>query len=140
MNALITEDVLQMVSKQIDALEKWGHGSQELNETAFNEAFNTDKYLYGFFEDNQGIRERFSNTMTWVSGMDAMSYRHILAGFDWPSLGEATVVDVAGSLGACSVKIAEANPRLKMIVQDLPEIVKRAQDPASSVVPEAIRG
>ena len=140
MNAWLVEDVLQMIANQVDALEKWGHGSQELNETAVNYAFNTDKYLYGFLEDNQPIRERFSNTMTWVAGADAMSYRHILAGFDWASLGEATVVDVAGNVGACSVKIAEANPQLRMIVQDLPEIVKRAEEPTTSIVPEDMRG
>jgi 6-hydroxytryprostatin B O-methyltransferase len=139
MNAWTVNDMTKMVANQVEALEKWGHGSQELNETAVNYAFNTDKYLYRFFEENRDIRERFSNTMTWVSGMDAMSYRHILSGCDWAALGEATVVDVAGNMGACSVKIAQANPKLKMIVQDLPEIIKRARDPATSVVPEDLR-
>lgn len=139
MNAWISEDVLQMVAKQVGALERWGHGSQDLNKTAFNYAFDTDKYLYGYFEENQGIRERFSNTMAWAATSDAMSHRHVLAGYDWASLGEGTIVDVAGNIGACSVRIAEANPNLKMIVQDLPEIVKRAQDPASSVVPDNMR-
>ena len=139
MNAWIAEDVTKMVATQVETLDKWGHGSQELNETAVNYAHNTDKYMFGFFEENPGIRGRFSDTMTWVASSDAMSYRHILAGYEWASLGEATVVDVAGNVGACSVKITEANPKLKMVVQDLPEVVKRAQDPATSVVPEAMQ-
>ena len=139
MNAWVTEDIVQMIASQVGALERWGHGSQEFNKTAFNYAFETDKFMYRYFEDHQGIRDRFSNTMAWAATSDAASHRHILAGYDWPSLGEGTVVDIAGNIGACSVKIAEANPKLKMIVQDLPEIVRRAQDPASSVVPENMR-
>ena len=139
MNAWVCEDVLQMVAKQVGALEKWGHGSQKLDKTAFNHAFDTDKYLYGYFEGHQGIRERFSNTMAWAATSDAMSHRHILAGYDWASLGEGTVVDIAGNIGACSVQIAEADPGLKIIVQDLPEIVRRAEDPSSSVVPDKMR-
>lgn len=139
MNQIMAEDTLKMVSKQVEALEKWGHGSQDFTQAAFNEAFQTDKYIYGYMEDHEELGSRFSKTMAWVSGLDAMSYRHILAGFDWASLGEAIVVDVAGNVGACSLKIAEANPKLKMIVQDLPEVVKRAQDPSTTMIPEPLR-
>ena len=139
MNAWTVEDVSRIIPHQIDALEKWGHGSQELNETSVNHTFNTDKYFHGFLREQPEIRERFVDTMTWVASADGMSYRHILNGFDWASLGEATVVDVGGNMGACSVKIAEANPRLKVVVQDLPEIIQRAQDPAMSIVPDTMR-
>jgi 6-hydroxytryprostatin B O-methyltransferase len=139
MNSLMVEDNLKMVAKQIEALERWGHGSQDITQAAFNEAFETDKYIYGYFEDHEALGTRFSNTMSWTSTLDPMSSRHVLAGYDWASLGDATIVDVAGSLGAHSVQIAQANPKLKMIVQDLPEVVKRAKDPSTTVVPEDMR-
>jgi 6-hydroxytryprostatin B O-methyltransferase len=138
-NAFVAEDVLPIVAKQVDALDKWGHGSQELTQTALNYAYDTDKYMFAYLEENHVVRERFGNVMVFTTGADAMSYRHILTGFDWAALGEATVVDIAGSMGACSVQIASANPKLKLIVQDLPNVIERAQDPQQSVVPEELR-
>ena len=64
-----------------------------------------------------------------------MSRDYIARGFDWPSLGAGKVVDVAGNMGQCSVEIAKANPKLSIIVQDLPGVIDLAKDPKSSIVP-----
>lgn len=138
-NGFISEDTFSIASKQIEALEKWGHGSQEPNQAALNYAYHTDKPMYDYYEENADVRERFSKLMTYVSGMHYMSDVHIAAGFDWAALGEGTVVDVAGNVGHCSVTIARANPKLRIVVQDMPEIIKSAQDPATSVIPEDLR-
>lgn len=44
---------------------------------------------------------------------------HVIAGFDWQSLGDAVVVDLGGSHGHISIAIARKFPSLKFIVQDL---------------------
>jgi hypothetical protein len=134
-----TINTINYAMHQLDALDKWGHGSQEPNEAALNIAHNTDKSMYEYYEDNQEVRERFSSLMTYVSSMDAMANKYVAAAFDWASLGEVTIVDVAGNVGHCSIPIAESNPKAKIIVQDLPQIVERAKNPATCVIPEAIR-
>lgn len=42
---------------------------------------------------------------------------HVVNGFPWEDLGEATVVDLGGSHGAISVALARKYPSLKLIVQ-----------------------
>jgi hypothetical protein len=132
-------NTIEYVIKQNDAFEKWGHGSQEPTESALSVVHNTDKSMYEYYEENQEVRERFSNLMTFVSKMDAMSNTYVAAGYDWASLGEVKVVDLAGNVGHCSVAIAKANPKASIVVQDLPEIIKRAKDPATCVIPEELR-
>lgn len=138
-NAYCSMNTVEYISKQIDAFEKWGHGSQEPNEAALNIAHDTHKSMYEYYEENDEVRERFSNVMTYVSKMDAMSNTYIAAGYDWASLGEVKIVDVAGNMGHCSAAIAQANPDAKIVVQDLPGIIKRARDPATCVIPENLR-
>lgn len=138
-NAYCSLNTMDYVTKQIDAFEKWGHGSQEPTEAALNIAHGTDKSMYEYYEENKEVRERFSDLMTFVSKMEAMSTAYIAAGYDWASLGQVTIVDVAGNMGSCSIAIARANPKAKIIVQDLPAVIKRAKDPATCVVPEHMR-
>ena len=47
-------------------------------------------------------------------------------GFDWGSLGDATIVDVGGGHGPVGIGLAETFPDLKFIVQDLPDVVEGA--------------
>lgn len=135
LNEYTSLNAIEYVLKQNDAFERWGHGSQEPNEAALNVAHNTELSMYDYYEQNQEVRERFSNMMTFASKLDAMSNVYVAAGYDWASLGEVSIVDVAGNMGYCSVPIAKANPKAKIIVQDLPAIIKRAKDPSTSVIP-----
>ena len=137
-NAYASLETFDYVGKQIEAFEKWGHGSQEPNQASLNAFHKTDKSMYEYYEEVQVTRERFSNLMTYASSMDAMSNVYVAAGFDWASLGEVKVVDLAGNMGHCSIPIAKANPRAQIVVQDLPEIVTRAQDPSTCVIPQEL--
>jgi hypothetical protein len=51
----------------------------------------------------------------------------VISGFDWASLGEATVVNVGGSHGLVNIDIAKAFPKLHFIVQDLPKVIEDAR-------------
>ena len=54
---------------------------------------------------------------------------HLLANYPWSSLAAgSTVVDVGGSDGYVSVQLARAFPHLRLVVQDLPDIVAGAGD------------
>ena len=52
---------------------------------------------------------------------------YLVGGYAWDSLGDSTIVDVAGSEGHISFAIAEKFPRLKFVVQDLPDVAERAK-------------
>lgn len=134
------KDTFEMAAAQIPAIEKWGHGAQEPNEAALNYCYNTDKRMFQYYDEVPEKGQRFSTLMTYVSGMYTMSNVHIADGFDWASLpAGSTVVDVGGNVGHCSIAIAKANPSVKCTIQDLPSMISRASDPATSVIPEELR-
>lgn len=60
-------------------------------------------------------------------------------GFDWASLGEATVVDVGGSSGGVSILLAERFPALNFVVQDLSEAIEGAAEKVPTNVARRIR-
>ena len=131
----LTEDCAPMVPHQLDAIEKWGHGSQEPNETAVNLAYGGNGSFYDFIQSDPVRTRRFGKTIQQVLQQPASSLKHIQPGFDWVSLGDGTVVDVGGHIGYCAVGIAEAAPKLRLIVQDRPEVVAIAEDPKTSAIP-----
>lgn len=122
-----------------DALEKWGHGCQEPDTTAFQLFYNTDESMWKYYEKHDDVRTWFSDLMTHASGMTAMQKEFVALGYDWAALGDATIVDVAGNVGHASIPIARANPRAKIIVQDLPQIIESTQQAKKSVIPAELR-
>jgi 6-hydroxytryprostatin B O-methyltransferase len=135
----LTEDCAPMVAHQIDAIEKWGHGSAEPNQTAVNYAYNFDGPFYHFIPADLVREKRFGVTIRQVSQQPASSFKHIQAGFNWDLLGNGTVIDVGGHIGYCAVAIAQAAPKLHLIVQDRPDVVAIAKDPKTTAVPEELR-
>lgn len=135
----LTEDCAPMVAHQIDAIEKWGHGSQESNQTAVNHAYGVDGAFYDFLSADPVRERRFGKAISNVYVQPSSSVNHIRDGFDWGLLGNGTVVDVGGHIGYCAVAIAQASPKLTVIVQDRPGVVDIAEDPKTSVVPEDLR-
>lgn len=135
----LTEDCAPMVAHQIDAIEKWGHGSQEFNQTAVNYAYGCDGPFWEFIGSDPVRERRFGMTIKRVAHQPASSLKHIVAGFDWKSLGKASVIDVGGHIGDSAVTIAEAAPELRLIVQERPEVVAMAQDAKTTVVPAELQ-
>jgi 6-hydroxytryprostatin B O-methyltransferase len=138
-NAYVVEDCLPMAAKHVEAVEKWGHGAQEPTQSALNLAYNTNLPFFPFFNSDPARRDRFSKVMQASAKQDIFDSRHILETFDWPSLGEATVVDVGGNIGHASVVIAAANPKIKCVVEDLLPTIALAQDPETTIVPSELK-
>jgi hypothetical protein len=135
----ITEDAFPCANAQIAALEKWGHGSPEANESGFSNAFDTKLSVFEFYKQDPVRGARFAKCMHYQTKGDSLSIKNVVRGFDWAALGPVTVVDIAGSLGHCSVAIVEAAPQIKCIVQDLPNVVAVAQDPKTCIVSPQLR-
>ncbi|MCJ1319528.1 hypothetical protein MMC15_004864 [Xylographa vitiligo] len=113
----------------LDALKKWPD-SQEANETGFSIANDTDKSFYQVFGESPERAHRFGNAMKTFTKGTGYLVKHVVTGYPWASLGEGTIVDVGGSDGFISNEIALAYPKLKVIVEDLPQALDSVQVPS----------
>ncbi|KIV81899.1 hypothetical protein PV11_04048 [Exophiala sideris] len=136
LNSYSSERGFPVASCFNEALDKWGHGSQEPNETAFNVFHETELPMFDYYEENPASGAPFHQVMQHFTKTPALSHEHIKTAFDWKSLSHTTVIDIGGSLGHASVAILESNPTLSCIVQDLPKPVAQATNPSTSIVPE----
>jgi hypothetical protein len=80
--------------------------------------------MFQFFEEHPDRMRRFKAAMSFLQTFPGLENSYVLTGFDWASLGKATVVDVGGSHGLVSIDIAKAFPDLHFIVQDLPKVIE----------------
>jgi hypothetical protein len=64
--------------------------------------------------------------MSFFTTGEEYALRHLTSGYPWADIPSGTVVDLGGSHGDTAFAIARANPHLKLIVQDLPEVVANA--------------
>ncbi|KAI4132161.1 MAG: hypothetical protein LQ338_000827 [Usnochroma carphineum] len=109
----------------VGATEKYGVTDKK-NETAFNVARNTDLPFFDYIGQHPEQGKQFAAYMKNVLASEGTKVGHLVNGFDWASLGEATVVDVGGSRCHATIALASAFPQLKFIVQDLPETIANA--------------
>jgi 6-hydroxytryprostatin B O-methyltransferase len=79
--------------KLVEATEKWGTTLKK-NQTAFNIARNTDLPYFDYVAKNPELGKKFSAYMRNVTSSEGTSLKHLVNGFDWAGLGDATIVDV----------------------------------------------
>jgi hypothetical protein len=100
----------------------WGNlmHSVKTGEIAFDNFFGAD--IWKYFEQNPEDAAVFNNSM---SGVTAATNEEILALYDFSSFG--TVVDIGGGHGGLITSILKANPKLKGILLDAPQVVEGAR-------------
>ncbi|PLN78237.1 S-adenosyl-L-methionine-dependent methyltransferase [Aspergillus taichungensis] len=108
-----------------DALAKWGC-SQKPNEAGYNIAMKTDKTVWEILDQDQAAQETFGKLMGSASSVLG-PIDGLISAYDWAGLGDAMVVDVAGSLGHISQKLAAHFPRLEFVVQDYEAICRQGE-------------
>lgn len=89
--------------------------------------------MFDFFEEHPERMSRFKDAMSFLSTFPGLENSYVVKGYDWASLGQATVVDVGGSAGHVSIELAKNFPDLHFIVQDLPKVIKAAPAPPAEV-------
>ncbi|KAI0436031.1 putative O-methyltransferase [Xylaria telfairii] len=105
----------------------------EPNHTGFALARNTDMNMFDFLRTQPSKANQFSKAMRcYTASEPGYSESYLLEGYDWDSLGEATVVDVGGADGHISKALSKAYPRLNMVVEDLPDVVAAAESAGST--------
>jgi 6-hydroxytryprostatin B O-methyltransferase len=89
----LAEDSAPMAPKLVEATQRWGETTKK-TETAFNLSLHTDLSFFDYLSSSPEFTQRFSGYMKNVAKGEATSIKHLVQGYDWASLGNATVVDV----------------------------------------------
>ncbi|KAK6980977.1 O-methyltransferase-domain-containing protein [Favolaschia claudopus] len=109
-------------------------------ELPYNRAFNTDQALYYWMQrpENALRLQRFGLGMAGTAGTEPVDA--IFTGFDWSALPDkGVVVDVGGGIGNTALIIAQKNPKLRVVVQDLEHQVAEAKTHWEQNFPEHVK-
>ena len=90
---LISELSAPTAQKMVEVTEKYGE-TYKKTETAFNVQYDTDLPYFDYFGQRPVWRARFASYMKTIGSFPGTDIKHLINGFDWASLGDATVVDV----------------------------------------------
>nr|P0CT89.1 RecName: Full=4-O-methyltransferase 1; Short=Mtrase 1 [Phanerochaete chrysosporium RP-78] len=115
---------------------KTGH-SDELTDAPFARAFPEDKTLWNLLERDAFARNRFDLTMVAVA--QRQSPDSIFRAFDWERLpAGALVVEVGGGMGTSAFPLATKYPEMRLVVQDLPDVIAKAEKLWTEKMPDAL--
>jgi len=92
----LTETASVTASKMVDMTVRYGSSSAQ-NNTAFNVAFDTDLPFYAYLSQNPTVGAQLAGSMKFFGVGGELHLKHLVNGYDWAGLGEATVVDVSFS-------------------------------------------
>ena len=90
------EEMFPASARIAEALEKY-QGSTAAQDSAFGLAFNTKEPIYKFLEQHPDRQARFFGAMEGVGKDPGHSLEHVVNGYPWAELGNATVVDACYS-------------------------------------------
>ena len=84
--------------------------------------------MWEYYASHPTRGKRFATAMGAFTSFPGNALSYLVTGYPWETLEEkATIVDVGGSEGHVSYAIAAAHPKLKFVVQDLPEVMQAVQ-------------
>ena len=91
---LLAELSAPTAQKMVEVTERYGETSKK-TQTAFNIQHNTSLPYFDYYAQFPMWRARFASYMKTVGSFPGTDIKHLVDGFDWASLGDATVVDVS---------------------------------------------
>lgn len=76
------------------------------------------------------MAKRFAGAISAFADGHGNSPSFLVENYPWSSIGNGagTVIDVGGSRGNVSIMLAQSEPNLKLVVQDLPHMIRGADD------------
>ncbi|KAK7002289.1 O-methyltransferase-domain-containing protein [Favolaschia claudopus] len=112
---LVTDEIFKSMAYLTETLLDPKEG-----ELPFNRAFGTDQLMFDWLHrpENSWRLQRFGLGMAGTAATEAKDA--MFTGFEWSSLPAGSVlVDVGGGIGNTAMTIAQKNPDLRVVVQDL---------------------
>lgn len=93
--------------------------------------------MYQVLESDPMRAKRFGEAMSLFASNKGMEPHHLVDNYDWEStVGSGLVIDLGGNKGQIAVPLAQRFPALKVLVQDLDNVV----DGADEQVPDELKG
>lgn len=80
---------------------RWGPETTRTHETAYNVAFNTDLTFFDHLARDEDRTREFANYMRNVRSSEGVSFKHLIAGFNWQDIVDGGVVVDVGLFPAC---------------------------------------
>ncbi|EPE28201.1 S-adenosyl-L-methionine-dependent methyltransferase [Glarea lozoyensis ATCC 20868] len=118
----------------VDAIQKWPN-SQEANETGFILA-NNNKSVQDIVTTSPERAMRFASGMQAIDYVPGYAIENVSTVYDWASLGNVRIVNVAGSRGQAAIELAKNFGNIRLLVQDSANMIQGAE----SGVPEELKG
>ena len=134
----ISSEMWPSATRVVDAMEKWP-GSEEPNEAGFALADGTDVPMFDVVGRDPARAKRMGEAMSFTSSGPRYSVAHLLENFEWGDAAEGSLVDVGGGRGTVAAEIARFLPKIKCVVQDLPDVVEGAEVPEDIRTSERLR-
>lgn len=91
--AFMCTDLQLPIANVVGAMKKWP-ASEEPNETGVNLAYNQSLPWFDFVQQDEVRVNRYNLAMKAHGSAVGYSVEHVVSGYPWGELGEATVVDV----------------------------------------------
>ncbi|RAK99956.1 S-adenosyl-L-methionine-dependent methyltransferase [Aspergillus ibericus CBS 121593] len=114
------------------------NGQEEPNQTGWNLYHQTTDSPWEYYDTHPEQARRFFSTMAYETELQDRSNTVLVNSYPWSSLRpngtQATVVDLGGSRGVTATALAQSVPNLKVIVQDIPSMIKGAKEGIPSEV------
>ncbi|KAL0952703.1 hypothetical protein HGRIS_006939 [Hohenbuehelia grisea] len=114
---------------------------EDPTKTPFNKAYNTNDKFFSFVHRPEEAARRHRLGLAMKGGQTMQHPDAVLSNHASIRLVESSygcIVDVGGGIGTSALKIASHFPNLKLVVQDLPEVLEDAKAFWSQNMPEAI--
>jgi hypothetical protein len=124
------EDTWPPTTKAVSAMIKWPNSSDSA-ETAYNLVTGAQG---SFFQELSASPERvedFTKAMSLFKLMPGFEPNLVTEAKLWESVDEI-VVDVGGTDGAVAKELSAKFPKLRIVVQDLPEVIENAKNMATT--------
>ncbi|KAK5011228.1 hypothetical protein LTR28_004735 [Elasticomyces elasticus] len=118
----MTDVSMPAAAKLARATEIFG-ATEQRNQTALNVAFETEMPFYKFVAQSPKMEKQFAAYTKNVTTNEETNIKHLLTGFSWSALNEATVIDVGAYSYDASIALALAYPKLRFVVQGQHEIL-----------------
>lgn len=133
------DEVCQAFARTIEAMEKFQ--SDEPNQSGWSLSQHTDKPIWEYYAAHPKMAKRFARSMSTFSDGLGLSPSFLMKSYPWAKVGlngVGTVVDVGGSRGNISIALAQTYHKLKFVVQDLPEMIRAAEDAVPADVADRV--
>ena len=127
-NGYIVEEMWPASMYTVDAIMKWP-GSEDPKHTGFALANSVDGAFFDELRKDQERADRYLTAMQVLQSNPGLNPAFLLDNLEWEDNCPQLVVDVGGSHGSVTCQILRKYPTIHAVVEDLPEVVAKAQVP-----------